>query len=122
MLFLLYTGEIKHIIDQYNLQSQCYADDCQVYSICKPDKKDDLVKSTLTFIKGLSVWMVSNRLKLNLDMNEFIWTTLHGSEHLIDQSSIIRHGINIQLSFIVQLLAVYIDEVISFEACRVPVP
>ena len=29
VLFLLYIREINHVIDQYNLQSPCYADDCQ---------------------------------------------------------------------------------------------
>ena len=72
VLFLLYTGEINHVIDQYNLRSQCYADDCQVHSSCQPDKKDELIKSTLICIEGLSQWMASNRLKLNPDNTEFM--------------------------------------------------
>ena len=73
MLFLLYTEEINHVIDQYNLRSQCYSDDCQVHSNCQPDKKDELIKSTLICIEGLSLWMASNRLKLNPDKTEFMW-------------------------------------------------
>ena len=72
VLFLLYTGEINHVIDQYNLRSQCYADDCQVHSSCQPDKKDELIKSILICIEGLSLWMASNRLKLNPDKTEFV--------------------------------------------------
>ena len=72
VLFLLYTAEIKHVIDQYNLQSQCYADECQVHSSCQPDKKDKLIKSTLICNEGLSLWMASNRLKLNPDKTEFM--------------------------------------------------
>ena len=81
VLCLLYTGEINRIIDQYNLQSQCYADDCQVHSSCKPDKKDELIKSTLKYIEGLFLWMASNRLKLNPDKTEFMlmrqWVLKH---------------------------------------------
>ena len=47
----LYTEEMNRIIYQYNLQLQCYVDDRQVHSSCKPDKKDELIKSTLTYIE-----------------------------------------------------------------------
>ena len=57
VLFLLYTGEINHVLDHYNLQSQCYADDCQVHSSSQPGKKDELIKPTLICIEGLSLWM-----------------------------------------------------------------
>ena len=114
-LFLLYTGEINHVIDQYNLQSQCYADGCQVHSSCQPDKKDELIKSTLICIEELSLWMESNRLKLNPDKTQFMWLTPRGRQHLIDHSSIVAHGINIKPSSTVRLLGVYVDEAMSFE-------
>ena len=115
MLFLLYTGEINHVFDQYNLQLQCYADDCQVHSSCQPDKKDELIKSTLICIEGLSLWMASNRLKLNPDMTEFMWLTSRGWQHLIDHSSIVGHEINDKPSSTVRLLEVYVDEAMSNE-------
>ena len=62
VLFLHYTGEINHVIEQYSLRSQCYADYCQVHSSCQPDKKDEFIKSTLICIEGFSLWMASNRL------------------------------------------------------------
>ena len=89
--FLLFTREISHIFYQYNLQSQCYADDCQVHSSCKPDKKEELVQSTLMCIKGLSLWMASNRMKLNPDKIKFMWIASCGRQHIFDHISIIRH-------------------------------
>ena len=73
ILFLLCTGEINDIIKRYGLHSQCYADDCQVHSNSKPVEKERLQQMTLACIDGLSSWMASNRLKLNLDKTEFIW-------------------------------------------------
>ena len=116
MLFLLYTREINHVIHQYNLQSQCYAEDCQVHSSCQPDKKDEFIESKLICIERLSRWMASNRLKLNPDKTMFIWLTLRRSQHLIDHSSIVGHGIIIKPSSTVRLLGVYVDEAMSFEA------
>ena len=118
MLFLLYTGEINHVIDQYNLRSQCYADDCQVHSSCLPDKKDELIKSTFICIEGLSLWMASNRLKLNPDKTEFMWLTSRGRQHLIDHSSIVGNVINIKPSSTVRFLEDYVDEAMRFEAHR----
>ena len=116
VLFLLYIGEINHVINQYNLRSQCYADDCQVHSSCQPDKKDELIKSTLICMEGLFLWMASNRLKLNSDKTEFMWLTSRGMQNLIDHSSIVEHGINIKPSSTVRILGVYVDEAMSFEA------
>ena len=67
-------------------------------------------------LKGLSLWMASNRLKLNADAIEFMWLTSRGRQHLVDHSSIFGHGININPSSTVRILEDYVDEAMSFEA------
>ena len=83
--------------------------------------------NTLTCIEGLSLWMASNRFKLNPDKTEVMWLTSRGRQHLIGYSSIIGHGINIKLSSTLRQLKDYYNSLTSlphkhlqmFFLCRV---
>ena len=126
----------KHIISQYTCNHNFMRTNCQVYSSCKPDKKDELVKSTLICIEWLSQWIVSDRLKLNPNKTEFMWIATRERQHLIDHSSIVWQfpkyqelasiiyrltipkipRISMTPSSTVRLLRVHIDEMMSFKA------
>ena len=50
-----------------------YADDSQVMLHCKPDSAPSRI---VEMEQEISQWMAKNRLKLNPDKTEFLWTVL----------------------------------------------
>ena len=66
----------------HGLDSHCYADDSQLYIVCKVADLDSSVAKVNACIVKVEEWMVKNRLKLNGDKTEltlFISPSLPGS-------------------------------------------
>src|SRR6218665_1693425 len=75
ILFLLYTADLLTIIAKHGLQGHLYADDSQVYGLCRPNSTDvqHLRSVSTSCISDIADWMKRNRLQLNSSKSEFIW-------------------------------------------------
>jgi len=74
ILFLLYCAEVTCIAERNNINVHLYADNTQLYIHCDVTECAMASKSMTSCIEELESWMMSNRLKLNADKTEFIWT------------------------------------------------
>jgi len=81
LLFILYTAELVEIATQHGVHLHAYADDTQLYLHCSIS---DSISSATTLqhcIADIQHWMSANRLKLNPDKTELIWT---GTRHRVN--------------------------------------
>ena len=65
LLFILYTGELEHIINSHGLLSHCYADDCQLSFFYNPGETESPATRVINCVDDVSNWMSSNRLQVN---------------------------------------------------------
>ena len=74
LLFLLYTAELFDVIAASELMAHSYADDTQVYITTPAVSAANTVQRFVTCVERIDSWMGSNRLKLNADKTQVIWT------------------------------------------------
>ena len=49
LLFIMYTGELEHIINSQELSSYCYAEDCQLSFFCNPGETESLATKVINY-------------------------------------------------------------------------
>ena len=64
-LFNVYTLPIQHTVPKHNINYHMYADDLQLYFICKPVQKenDENVKKIENCVADVRNWMTDSRCK-----------------------------------------------------------
>jgi len=72
ILFLLCTADLLLLIEGHGLCPHLYADDTQVYGLCRPSATLELQNSISTCIDDVARWMRSNRLQLNTAKTEVL--------------------------------------------------
>jgi hypothetical protein len=75
ILFILYTIDLIHIVEQHGFRPHLYADDMQVHGSCTTTLVDDFQLRLSACVNNAARWMSSNRLQLNTDKTELIWCT-----------------------------------------------
>ena len=78
LLFVLYTADIQHIAEGFNLGVHCYADDGQLYLYDRVQALPGVISTVVSCIAEIESWMNSNRLKINSEKTQLIWL---GSRH-----------------------------------------
>ena len=78
-LFILYTADLADVVQQYHVNFHAYADDNQLYLHCRRDDMMSVVERLERCLTAVSHWMAANRLKLNAEQTELIWTGLRYS-------------------------------------------
>ena len=81
ILFLLYTADLLLLIEVHGLCPRPYADDTQVYGLCRPSATLEIQNSISNFIDDVARWMRSDRLQLNTTKTKVLW-----SIHPVDAS------------------------------------
>jgi len=74
LLFILYTAKLADITVKWNVNLHSYADETQVLLHCKPDAVGCGVVLLEQCIDEIEQWMAADRLKLNADKTELLWT------------------------------------------------
>ena len=109
LLFIMYTGELEHIINSDVLLSYCYADHCQHSFFCNPGETESLATRGSTVLMMWFNWMSCNRLKVNPTKTEFLWAATSRLQHFIPRGPTTLSGVDIIPSRCAKLLGVYID-------------
>ena len=114
VLFLLYCADVTKIADCHGVTAHLYADDTQLYVHCKAVQCAAEAKRLTACIVELNNWMVSNRLKLNVDKTQFIWI---GSRQQLGNVSMVEIPLmdcSIKTAHRVTCLGVVIDSELTF--------
>lgn len=74
LLFILYTAELAELAYKYGVMLHAFADDTQLYLHCRTNQAETSVEALERCIDAISCWMSANRLRLNTDKTELIWT------------------------------------------------
>ena len=70
-------ADLAELAAEYGVTLHAYADDNQLLIHCKAENTQTSVESLEECVEAISGWMLANRLKINVDKTEFVWT---GSE------------------------------------------
>jgi len=113
LFLLLYTADLLLLIGSHGLRPQLYADDTQVYGLCRPPTTLELQNIISTCIDDVARWMRSNRLQLNTAKTEVLWSTSSRRLHLLPVSPIQVGSDQVKPVSVVRNLSIYMDADVS---------
>ena len=73
-MFIMYMADLADFVGQRQVNFHSFADDTQTYLHCLPVDVDSAVCQLEGCISDIGHWMSANRLKLNTDKTELLWT------------------------------------------------
>ena len=115
IVFLLYTADLLLLIEGHDLCPHLYADDTQVYGLCRPNVRTSS-EIISTCIDDVARWMRSNRFQVNTAKTEFLKSTWSPYLHLLTVSPI-EVGIDqVMPVSIVRNLGIYMDADVSMRS------
>jgi len=74
LLFLLYTAELAELAARFGVTLHAFADDNQLYLSCKTNEANLSLAALERCVTAISHWRSTNRLKLNMEKTEWLWT------------------------------------------------
>ena len=74
LLFLLYRADLAELAARFGVTLHAYTDDSQLYLSCRTDDANLSVAALERCVTAISLWMSANRLKLNMEKTEWLWT------------------------------------------------
>ena len=84
-MFLLYTTDLADLATKHGVTLYAFADDTQLYIHCEFHDMAALRDVLERCIQDIGHWMSANRLNLNQDKTELLWTgTRHSLSRLTD--------------------------------------
>ena len=92
LLFILYTADVICIAGCMGVRVHCYADDTQLYISGSEKDVTTTTSRMIECINAISIWMSSNRLKLNGDKTQFIWMGSRQRLTKIQQDTLLVQG------------------------------
>jgi len=73
-VFILYVSDFEDIAATHNVNIYSYTDDTQLYLSGRHDDTTSTVHQLEGCITDVSHWMSANRLKLNTEKSELLWS------------------------------------------------
>jgi len=87
-LVLLYTADLRRLMESNHLRPHLYADDTQIYAVCHPTGTAQLQQQMSACIDDVAMWMRSSRLQLNTAKTEVIWCSSSRRQDQIPQVAV----------------------------------
>jgi len=73
-MFILYAADFEDVAAKHNVNIHGYADDTQLYLSGRRDDTTSTVHRLDGCITDVGHWMSANRLKLNTEKSELLWS------------------------------------------------
>ena len=93
-LFSLYIRDLADEIDQHGVNFYAYADDSQLYITLQSQQHGLNCCTAQTRITDIGQWMSANRLKVNTDKTELLWT---GTKHSLSLLGVVDQAYGLVL-------------------------
>ena len=116
ILFLLYVADLLSLVRRHQLSPHAFADDTQIYGLCRPGSTDDLSRRVSNWVDDVTSWMRANRLQLNPSKTEVHWCSSGRHQHQIPTTAIRTCSTFVQPAATVRNLGVFIDADVSMKA------
>jgi len=83
ILFILHVADLLYLVRRHQLSPHAFADDTQIYGLCRPGSTDDLARRVSNCVDDVTSWMRANRLQLNTSKTEVLWYSSGRRQHQI---------------------------------------
>jgi len=118
ILFILYIADLVGLNEQHGFRPHLYADDTQVYGSCRPYDVADFQVRLSACVDDIAVWMLANRLQLNIGKTELLWCATSRHRQQLPTSALRIRSDLVSPSASVSDLGIYFDADLSMR-CHV---
>jgi len=109
-------GSVLGPIRRHHRHPHAYADDTQIYGFCDPSDTKALRERLSVCTDDVSVWMMANRLQLNLAKTEVLWCSSARRQFQIPIGPVRVGNTSVLPASAVRDIGVYIDADVTMRA------